>query len=94
MSLYTHKTLRRWHILSLALRTIIAALRHWFLIVIAVVVIHPISPHVLWRYSYSQISSHMRIYSDCQYWGIRGLVRYQKDNDCPLLLMIDRESFP
>ena len=94
MSLYTHKKLRRWLFLSLILRTIIAVLRHWFLIAIAVIAIHPISPHVLWQYRYSQISSRALVYSDCQYWGVRGLVRYQKGRDCPLLLLIDREKFP
>lgn len=73
------------------LRIVARLLTIWPLLLIAVCVISPISPHVLYQYSYIQQGSH-KLKLSCRYIGARGFVFYKKQGKCPVITLIDRRE--
>lgn len=91
MTHYTHKKLNAWRMIGMALRGLVSLLRLWPLAALAVLVISPIGPHLLWTYTYQDVYG-VRIYTGCQYFGSRGLTDYMKGDDCPLVTIINRRT--
>jgi len=72
------------------LRGVVYLLRHWFLILVAVLVISPVGPHLLVWYTYTSYGTYKDM-DDCIYLGGRGLVE-RNYGDCPVIVIIDRQT--
>ncbi|MEN8129338.1 MAG: hypothetical protein ABFS45_03915 [Pseudomonadota bacterium] len=89
MTYYTHKRLRPWRIVAMALRGLVSLLSIWPLLLIAAFFLSPVGPHLRWQYSYQLHGVH-RHYIACEYIGSRGFVYDMRNGDCPLITIIDR----
>ncbi|MBX3639759.1 MAG: hypothetical protein KF888_04495 [Nitrosomonas sp.] len=89
MQPYSPRKFRPFSWLSVLLRSLAYLLRHWFLLLIAALVISPVGPHVLVWYSYVDYGAY-RDMNDCIYLGGRGLVERDYGDTCPVIVIIDR----
>lgn len=77
-------------LIAMTLRGVARLIRQWPWIVLAVCIIAPpTGPHLRWEYSYKPYGS-TRVYIDCHYLGLRGIARYARTGDCPLIIWIDQ----
>lgn len=65
-------------------RWAIFVLNNWVLVLIALCVISPISPHARIPYAIS--------YRECSYIGTRGIIEHDASS-CPLITIIDTRSY-
>lgn len=91
MKMYSPQKFRPFAWLSVCLRSIAYLLRHWFLLLIAALMISPVGPHLLVWYTYKDYGAY-RDYSDCIYLGGRGLLERDYGDDCPVIVIIDRRD--
>ncbi len=92
MKMYSPQKFRPFAWLSVLLRSTAYLLRHWFLLLIAGLMISPIGPHLLVWYTYKEFNGY-RVYNDCLYLGGGGLVELDySSSDCPVLVIIDRRD--
>lgn len=91
MKMYSPQKFRPFAWLSMLLRSTAYLLRHWFLLLIAALMISPIGPHLLVWYTYKEFNGY-RVYNDCLYLGGRGLLKRDNSNDCPVIMIIDRRD--
>ncbi|PTQ98744.1 hypothetical protein C8R30_10921 [Nitrosomonas nitrosa] len=89
MKTYSPGKFRPLSWLSLLLRGIAYVLRHWLVILIAVLVISPVGPHLLVWYTYKDYGAYKDM-NDCVYLGGRGLVKRHDGDNCPVIVIIDR----
>lgn len=86
--------LKRLTLIALALRSTAWLLSQWLWIALVVcIVMPPMGLHILWEYSYSLYGSN-RVYRDCHYLGLGGVVRYARTGNCPLIIWIEDEDSP
>lgn len=90
MSYYKPKKIKPLRLVAMVLRGIARSFSAWPLILIAAIVVSPISPHMRWNYHYQDFGSGNRIYTACEYLGARGYVSYMRDGDCPFITLVDR----
>ena len=76
-------------LIAMTLRGVARLIRQWPWIVLAVcILVLPTGPHLRWEYSYKPYGN-TRVYIDCHYLGLRGIVRYARMGDCPMIIWID-----
>ena len=93
MSVYQHRKVFLLRLLAMLLRGLNTLLGSWPWLLMAVVILSPISPHVLINYRESTYGT-FRTHFDCEYLGSRGLIYHAPDNgSCPLITIIDRRDF-
>ena len=92
MTFYVPKKLRPWAIIHTLIRTLIYLLKHWPLIVLLTAYLSPTAPHVMISYDLDGTSLRQHR-GDCQYLGLRGIVR-KFDSDCPFILLIRYPNKP
>ena len=88
MSLYAPKRIRSLTLVAGLLRMLAALLTLWPFLLVAAIVLSPITPHLRWEYSYRELGRE-RLYVACDYLGARGIVPYRRGADCPLVVLID-----
>ncbi|MXS77910.1 hypothetical protein ABF87_08020 [Nitrosomonas sp. JL21] len=91
MKMYSPQKFRSFSWLSVLLRSLAYLLRHWFLLLIAALMISPIGPHLLVWYSYKDYGAY-RDYNDCLYLGGGGLLERDFGDDCPVIVIIDKRD--
>ncbi len=91
MKTYSPKKYRPFLWLSMLLRGVVYLLRHWFLILVAVLVISPVGPHLLVWYTYTNYGAYKDM-NDCIYLGGRGFVERDYGDTCPVIAVIDRRT--
>lgn len=91
MKTYSPKKYRALSWLSMCLRSITYLLRHWFVLLIAALVISPVGPHLLVWYTYKDYGAYKDM-NDCIYLGGRGLVERDDGDICPVIVIIDRRN--
>ncbi|GAB5470741.1 MAG: hypothetical protein Kilf2KO_37710 [Rhodospirillales bacterium] len=89
MDRYKPRSLRPWSVTTLVLRLLAYLLRHWVVIVIAVLLISPIGPHLRIQYSYVPLPGGGKSMTDCLYIGTSGWVTKTFGDDCPFIALID-----
>lgn len=87
MKIYSPRKFRPLSWLSLLLRGIAYLLRHWVLL-IAALVISPIGPYLLVWYTYTDYGAYKDM-NDCIYLGGRGLIERDYGDICPVIMIID-----
>lgn len=90
-SLYKPRRVRKWRLLSSFVRLLASLLKVWPLLLIGAFIISPISPHLRWTYQYRD-SGQTRIYINCNYLGMDGVVFPKGFTECPIILFIDRRT--
>ncbi|SEP76890.1 hypothetical protein [Nitrosomonas ureae] len=91
MKMYSPQKFRPFAWLSVLLRSTAYLLRHWFLLLIAALMISPVGPHLLVWYTYKDFNGY-RVYNDCLYLGGGGLVERPDDDICPVIVILDRRE--
>ena len=86
MNKTNYRKLKPLNITAMLLRSLVMLIRQWPLLLFVLIVVSPISPHIRWQYNYYRQGSGM---FNCHYMGTRGLVRYARSGDCPLIIWID-----
>ncbi|MCB1950006.1 hypothetical protein [Nitrosomonas sp.] len=66
-------------------------LRHWFLILIAALIISPVGPHLLVWYSYTNYGTYKGM-NECIYLGGGGFVEINDGDICPVIVIMDRRD--
>ena len=94
MNHYTPGKLRRWTLPAMALRALAYVLKHWFVFLIAAVLISPVGPHIRIQYTYVPGWADHKTMLDCRYFGPRGMVRKTFGTDCPFFAVIDTRKTP
>ena len=88
MSLYTHKKLSRWRMVSMIFRGLASVLKVWPLLLLVACIVSPVTPHLRWSYRYQDYGPE-RIYFTCSYVGVKGTVNYMHGDTCPFIAFID-----
>ncbi|MEM7220027.1 MAG: hypothetical protein AAF515_16795 [Pseudomonadota bacterium] len=92
---YQPKRIHLWRLVSASLRGVAALVKTlakaWPLALIAVCFLSPISPHLRWSYTYTDVGSY-RVYRDCAYLGVTGEIFPDYSETCPLIALIDRRT--
>lgn len=86
MNKTNYRKLKPLNLTAMLLRLMVVLIRQWPLILIVLAIVSPISPHIRWQYNYHRNDSYK---FNCHYMGTRGLVRYARTGDCPLIIWID-----
>jgi hypothetical protein len=88
MKPYKPTRLRWRQALAHVIRFIAGMLERWPLLLLAAVIVSPVTPHLRWNYTYRDVGQN-RVYLKCDYIGVRGVVPYRRGSACPLLALID-----
>lgn len=91
MKMYSPQKFRPFAWLSVLLRSTAYLLRHWFLLLIAALMISPVGPHLLVWYTYKDYGAY-RDMNDCIYLGGSGFIERDYGDDCPVIIIIDRRD--
>lgn len=91
MKTYSPRKFRPLLWASTLLRAMAYLLRHWFLLLIAALIISPIGPHLRVWYSYTNYGSYKRM-NECAYLGGGGLIEIKDSNVCPVIVIFDRRD--
>ncbi len=89
MKTYSPRKYRLYWWLSRSLRGLVYLLRHWFLLLIAALIISPVGPHLLVWYSYTDYGAYKGM-NECIYLGGGGLVEINDGDICPVIVIMDR----
>jgi len=89
MKTYSPKKYRLYWWLSMSIRGLVYLLRHWFLLLIAALIISPVGPHLLVWYSYTDYGAYKGM-NECLYLGGGGLVEINDGDICPVIVIMDR----
>lgn len=87
---YQNQTLS---VLAVALRCTGVLLSYWKAGLLLALFFAPITPHLRWDYTYNGDRQHP-IYYRCSYVGLNGLVHPNLTPDCPLIVLLGRDSRP
>ena len=90
MRVYKPQKIRPWQSTAFVLRALAGLVGIWPVLLLALAVLSPVSPHLRMTYHYVGSASRPRI-TDCEYLGFRGWLHV--DGDCPLVAIIDRRDF-
>jgi hypothetical protein len=82
MSKTIYRKLSFLNLTAMALRGLAALLEKWPLVMIAFLIISPITPHLLTQYSGEGSAFY------CQYFGVRGAVSLPQTSECSLITFI------
>ncbi|MFQ3244104.1 MAG: hypothetical protein ACI9SP_000729 [Arenicella sp.] len=82
MSKTTYRKLSFLNLTAMTLRGLAALLEKWPLLLIAFLIISPITPHLLTQYSEDGTEHY------CQYIGARGAVGFPQASECSLITFI------
>lgn len=88
MSVYEHKKIRPWAVMSWLLRSVAGLLSLWPLLLVIALFVSPITLHMRWEYTYRDFGNY-RVYYDCTYLGPAGFVNYMHGDNCPFFTLID-----
>jgi hypothetical protein len=91
MSVYQHRKIYPLRIVALLLRGLSTLLGSWGWLLMAAIILSPISPHVLIQYRETTYGTY-RTQFDCEYFGSRGFVKYAPKGNCPWITIIDRRG--
>ena len=91
MRTYSPRKFRPFFWASKLLRGMAYLLRHWFLILIAILILAPTGPHLLVWYSYTDYGAY-RGMNECVYLGGGGLVEINDGDICPVIVIFDRRD--
>ncbi|MFK5950254.1 MAG: hypothetical protein QM500_15950 [Methylococcales bacterium] len=91
MKIYKPTRMRRFQMVALILRSLGKLLTLWPWLLLAGLILSPVSPHMLVTYTYEKHGTH-RIMMGCNYIGIRGWTSYSNYGECPYFAMIDRRD--
>lgn len=76
----------RW--LAMVLRLFAHLLKAWPLLLILLMLLSPITPHLLWEYDYRQVGTH-KYKTQCRYIGVHGLKSQPAYGDCAFIQFIN-----
>ena len=80
--------LKRLSLIALALRCAAGLIQQWpWIVLVLCIVAPPAGPHLRWEYTYTPYGN-TRIYRECHYLGLRGIVRYARTGNCPMIIWI------
>lgn len=89
MSVYQHRKLFLLRLLALLLRGLSVMLGSWAWVLMAIIILSPISPHLLITYQETTYGTY-RYKHGCRYLGSRGMVNYMAEGgQCPFITIID-----
>ena len=92
MRVYQHRKFFLLRLLAMGLRGLSTMLGSWAWILLAVVILSPISPHVLIQYRETSYGTY-RTQFNCEYLGSRGFIKHMPvRGNCPLITIIDRRD--
>jgi len=91
MKTYSPKKYRIYWWLSTGIRGLVYLLRHWFLLLIAALIISPVGPHFLVWYSYTHYGAYKGM-NECIYIGGGGLVEINDGDICPVIVIMDKRD--
>jgi hypothetical protein len=74
--------------LAHVIRFIAGMLERWPLLLLAVVIVSPVTPHLRWNYAYEQRGTYRHMFA-CEYLGSRGFVNHVESGRCPVIAIID-----
>jgi hypothetical protein len=86
MNKTNYRKLKPLNLTAMLLRLLVVLIKQWPLILVVLVIVSPISPHIRWQYNYYHDDGYK---FNCHYMGTKGLVRYARTGDCPLIIWID-----
>lgn len=74
--------------LAITSRTISRLIERWPLILIAVMVLSPVSPHIRLSETYGSLNGTSGRFA-CRYLGARGIIYGDVGGNCPLIALLD-----
>lgn len=88
---YRPRRIKPWRVLAGAVRLLAMLIKAWPLALLTFVLLSPVTPHMLWEYTYTELGQH-RVYQRCRYLGIRGWVNHRPGADCPFIALINHQA--
>lgn len=85
------KSILLMRMLSGLFRLLGYALSHWKLALLVALFVSPVTPYMRWEYRYNDIYGR-RIYMDCTYLGIGGIIMPDYVEHCPFIILLDRNG--